>query len=127
MVGSRSAAIPNDVQTVSEFNDEPSDLRHTFLLASRISGIRYRVWIPNHTVSARVNAFVPTPRTIRLSGKATLPGIPSSQVYPRCCVLASTGIVIQRSEIGFAHGLVVISILQALHHAAPFTSHSSHD
>ncbi len=97
---------------------------HIFLDASRIIGIVYVVCIPNPTVSASVNALVHTPSTIRLSANATLPGIPSSQVYPIRLVPASVGIVIQIS-VGLSPGLVLISNLHATHHDAQTTSHSS--
>lgn len=112
MLESALAASPNVVQIISELSELPVDWRQAFLSASRISGYLYWVLIPNPTLSAIVKAFVPTQSTIRLSLNATFHRTPSSQVYPRRCVPASTGIVIQRSVIAFCPGLVRIVILQ---------------
>lgn len=104
-LGSKRAASPNVVQTVSLLRAFPLDLRQIRLSASIMIGIANCVRIPNPTVSASVNARVPTQSTSLLSSNGRRPGILSSQEFPsRACV--KTGIVIQMLVTGFAPGLV---------------------
>jgi hypothetical protein len=101
------ALAPKVVHTSLSFSHVPFDFRQTFLVDSMMIGSRIlgSVLIPNPTVSARVKAFVFTPRTRRLSSKRIFPGTPSIQEYPRRA-FESVGMIIQRSVIGFAPGLV---------------------
>lgn len=86
------------------------------------SGIGYCVLIPNPTVSARVKrrVFDPTTSLLLLNDTCIhgISGIRSVKVYPSRA-FESVGMVIQRSVMGLAPGLVMVDILHSWVHAEP--------
>lgn len=95
--------------------------RQIVLSASIMRGIVYCVLIPNPTVSARVNTLPPIPITTPLENDVLMNGLEANLVVPE-----SAGMVIQRSVIGLAPGLVQrLSLHSLVHQVDPGTSHSS--
>lgn len=126
IMSAEDAYLPNVVLISFELIPAPVDERYIFLSDSMMSGALNSVFTPNPIVSARVKSFVPFHTTILFSENATLPGAPSSQLYPRRA-FERVGIVIQISVRGLAPGFVVVprNLQVELHELDPIASHSS--